>query len=147
MGLISFRIDWLDLLAAQGNLKSLQHHSPKASILWRSPFLVFQLSHPYLTTGKTIALTRWISVGKVIYLLLNMLSESQLSFHWVSVLISWLQQPPAVILHPRKIKPATVSMVSKSICHEVIKLDTVILVFWVLSYNAVGVANRSRLYV
>ena len=105
-GLISFRMDWLDLLAVQGTLKSLlQHHSSKASILWRSAFLIVQLSHPYMTTGKTIALTRWTFVGKVMSLLLNMLSRLVITFLSRSkrLLISWLQSPSAVILEPPKI--------------------------------------------
>ena len=121
-GLISFRMDWLDLLAVQGTLKSfLQHHSSKASILWRSAFFTVQLSHPYMTTGKTIALTRWIFVGKVISLLFNMLSRLVITFLPRSkrLLISWLQSPSAVILEPRKIKSDTVSTVSPPISHEV----------------------------
>ena len=117
-GLISFRIDWLDLLAVQGTLKSLlQHHSLKASILRHSAFFIVQLSHPYMTTGKTIALTRWTFVD----LLLNMLSRLVITFLPRSkhLLISWLQSPSAVILEPRKIKSATISTVSPSICHEV----------------------------
>ena len=105
-GLISFRMDWLDL-AVQGTLKSLlQHHSSKASILWHSAFFTVQLSHPYMTTGKTIALTRQIFVGKVISLLLNMLSRLVITFlpRSKSLLISWLQSPSAVILEPPKIK-------------------------------------------
>ena len=114
-GLISFRMDWLDLLAVQRTLKSLlQHYSSKASILWRSAFFTVQLSHPYMTTGKTIALTRWTFVGKVMSLLLNMLSRLVRTFLPRSnrLLISWLQSPSAVILEPPKIKPATVSTVS-----------------------------------
>ena len=106
LGLISFRMDWLDLLAVQETLKSLlQHHSSKASILRRSAFFTVQLSHPYVTTGKTIALTRRTFVGKVTSLLLNMLSRLVLTFLPRSkcLLISWLQSPPAVILEPRKI--------------------------------------------
>ena len=106
-GLISFRMDWLDLLAVQGTLKSLlQHHSSKASILRRSGFFTVQLSHPYMTTGKTIALTRWIFVGKVMSLLLNMLSRLVITFlpRGECLLISWLQSPSAVILEPKKIK-------------------------------------------
>ena len=105
-GLISFRIDWLDLLAAQGTLKSLlQHHSSKASILWCSAFFIVQLSHPFMTTGKTIALTRRTFVGKVMSLLLNMLSRLVITFLPRSkrLLISWLQSPSAVILEPPKI--------------------------------------------
>ena len=104
-GLISFRMDWLDLLAAQGTLKSLlQHHSSKASILRCSALFIVQLSHPYMTTGKTIALTRWTLVGKVMSLLLNMLSRLVLTFLPRSkrLLISWLQSPSAVILEPQK---------------------------------------------
>ena len=102
-GLISFRTDWLDLLAIQGTLKSLlQHHSSKASVLWCSAFFIVQLSHPYMTTGKTIALTRWIFVGKVIALLFNMLSRLLTAFLPRSkcLLISWLQSPCAVLLEP-----------------------------------------------
>ena len=109
-GLISFRIDWLNLLAVQRTLKSLlQHHSSKASILWRSAFLIVQLSHPYMITGKTIALTRWTSVGKVMSLLLNMLSRLVITFLPRSkrLLISWLQSPSAVIWEPQKIKSDT----------------------------------------
>ena len=104
-GLISLRMDWLDLLAVQGTLKSLlQHHSSKASILRRSALLIVQLSHPYLTTGKTIALTRWIFVGKVMPLLFNMLSRLVTAFLPRSkcLLVSWLQSPSAVILEPGK---------------------------------------------
>ena len=102
-GLVSFRMDWLNLLAVQGTLKSLlQHHSSKASILWCSAFFTVQLSHPYMTTGKTIALTRWTFVGKVMSLLLNMLSRLVITFVLGSkrLLISWLQSPSAVILEP-----------------------------------------------
>ena len=105
-GLISFRMDWLDLLAVQGTLNSLlQHHSSKASILWCSAYFTVQLSHPYMTTGKTIALTKRIFVGKVMSLLLNMLSRLVITFLPRSkrLLISWLQSPPIVILEPRKI--------------------------------------------
>ena len=114
-GLISFRIDWFDLLAVQGTLKSLlQHHSSKALILQHSAFFIVQLSHPYETTGKTIALTRRILVGKVMSLLLNILSRLLITFLPRSkrLLISWLQSPSAVILEPPKIKSATVSTVS-----------------------------------
>ena len=104
-GLVAFRMDWLDLLAVQGTLKSLlQHHSSKASILWRSPFFTVQLSHPYMTTGKTIALTRWTFVGKVMSLLFNMLSRLVITFLPRNLLISWLQSPSAEILEPQKIK-------------------------------------------
>uniref|UniRef100_A0AC11D6F9 Uncharacterized protein n=2 Tax=Ovis aries TaxID=9940 RepID=A0AC11D6F9_SHEEP len=114
-GLISFRMDWLDLFAVQGTLKSLlQHHSSKASILGRSAFFIVQLSHPYMTTGKTIALTSWTLVGKVMSLLLNILSRLVITFLPKSkhLLISWLQSPSAVILEPPKIKSDTVSTVS-----------------------------------
>ena len=110
-GLISFRMDWLDLFAVQRTLKSLlQHHSSKTSILWHSTFFIVQLSHPYMTIGKTIALTRWTFVGKVMSLILNMLSSLLITFLPRSkhILISLLQSPSAVILEPRKIKPATV---------------------------------------
>ena len=113
-GLISFRMDWLNILVVQGTLKSLlQHHSSKASILWRSAFSMVQLSHPYMTTGKTIDLTRWIFVAKVISLLFNMLSRLVIVFLPRSKhpLISWLQLPSAVILEPKKIKSLTVSKV------------------------------------
>ena len=121
-GMISFRIDWLDLLVVKGTLKSLlQHHSSKLSILLCSAFFIVQLSHTYMITGKTIALTRWTFVGKIVSLLFNMLSTLVIAFLWRSkcILISWLQSPCAVILEPPKIKSATVSTVSPSICHEV----------------------------
>ena len=130
--LISFRMDWLDLLAVQGTLKSLlQHHSSKAQILCCSAFFVVQRSHPYMTTGKTIALSRRTFVDKVISLLLNMLSRLVIAFLRRSqrLLISWLQSPSAVILEPRKIKFVTVPSVSPSICHEVMGPDAMILVF------------------
>ena len=125
-GLISFRMDWLDLLAVQGTLKSLlQHHSSKASILLCSAFFTVQLSHPHMTTGKTIALTRWTYVGKVMSLFLNMLSRLVITFLPRSkrLLISWLQSQSAVILEPPKIKSDTVSTVSPSISHEVMGPD------------------------
>ena len=131
-GLISFRMDWLDLLAVQGTLKSLlQHHSSKASILWHSAFFTVQLSHPYITTGKTIVLTRQTFVGKVMSLLFNMLSRLIITFLPRSkhLLISWLQSPSAVILESRKIKSLTASSVSPSICHEVMGPDAMIFVF------------------
>ena len=134
-GLISFRMDWLDLLALQGTLKSLlQHHSSKASILQCSAFFIVQLSHPYMTTGKTIALTRRTFVGKVMSLLFNMLSRLVIAFLPRSkrLLISWLQSPSALILETPKMKSVTVSTVSPYICHEVMGLDA-ILVFWMLS--------------
>ena len=120
-GLISFRMDWLDLLAVQGTLKSLQHHSSKTSILQLSAFFIAQLSHPYMTTGKTIALTKRTFVGKVMSLLFNMLSRLVMTFLPRSkhLLISWLQSPSAVILEPPKIKSATPSIVFPSICHVV----------------------------
>ena len=114
-GMISFRMDWLHLLAVQGTLKSLlQHHSSKGSILWHSAFFIVQLSHPYLTTGKNTALTKWIFVGKVMSLLFNMLSRLVITFLPRSkrLLVSWLQSPSAVILEPKNIKSATVSTVS-----------------------------------
>ena len=125
-GLISFRMDWLNLLAVQGTLKSLlQHRSSKASILRPSAFFTIQISHPYMTTGKTIALTRRTFVVKVMSLLLNMLSRLVITFLPRSkhLLISWLQSPSAVIWEPPKIKPDTVSTVSPSISHEVMGLD------------------------
>ena len=128
-GLISFRMDWLDLLAVQGTLKSLlQHHSSKASILQRSALFIVQLSYPYMTTGKTIALTRWTFADKVMSLLLNMLSRFVITFLPRSkhLLISWLQSPSAVILEPQKIKSDTVSTVSPFISHEVMGPDAMI---------------------
>ena len=132
LGLIAFRRDWLDLLAVEGTPKSLpQHHSSKASILQRSAFFTVQLSHPYITTGKTIALTRRTFVGKVMSLLFNMLPRLVITFLPRSkcLLISWLQSPSAVILEPRKIKSDTVSTVSPSISHEVMGPDAMIFVF------------------
>ena len=131
-GLIFFRMDWLDLPAVQGTLKSLlQHHSSKASILQCSAFFIVQLSHPYMTTGKTVALTRWNFVGKVMSLLFNMLSRLVITFLLRSkhLLISWLQSPSAVILEPPKIKSVTPSTVSPSVCHEVMGPDAMIFVF------------------
>ena len=131
-GLISFRMDWLDLLAVQGTLKSLlQHYSLKASILRHSAFFIVQLSHPYMTTGKTIALTRRTFVGKVMSLLFNMLSRMVIAFLPRSkhLLISWLQSLSAVILEPKKRKSLTVSIVCPYICHEVMGPDAMILVF------------------
>ena len=127
-GLISYRMVWLDLLAIQGTLKSLlQYHSSKASVFWHSSFFTVQLSHPYMTTGKTIALNRWTFVRKVMSLLLNMLSRLVITFLPRSkrLVISWLQSPSAVILEPQKIKSDTVS---PSISHEVMGLDAMILV-------------------
>ena len=131
-GLISFRMDWLDLLAVQGTLKSLlQHHSSKVSIFRRSAFFTVQLSHPYMITGKTIALSRWTFVGKVMSLLFNMLSRLVKTFLPRSnhLLISWLQSPSAVILEPPEIKSDTVSTVSPSISHEMMGSDAIIFVF------------------
>ena len=131
-GLTSFRMVWLDLLAVQGTLKSLlQNHSSKASILQHSTYFMVQLSHPYMTTGKTIALTTWTFVGKVMSLLFNMLSRFVKTFLPRSkhLLISWLQSPSAVILEPKKIKSVTISIVSPSICHEVLGLDAMIFIF------------------
>jgi len=122
-GLISFRMNWLDLLAVQGPLRSLlQHHSSKVSSLWHSAFFVVQLSHPHMTTGKTITLTRWTFVDKVMSLLFNMLSRLVITFlpRSKDLLISWLQSPSAMIWEPRKIKSATVS---PSIFHEVVGPD------------------------
>ena len=137
-GLISFRMDWLDLLAIQGLRRVFSNtSSSKASILWCSAFFIVQLSHPNTTTGKTIALTRWISVGKVKSLLFNMLSRLVIAFLPRSkhLLISWMQSSSAVILEPPKIKSATVSIVSPIICHEVMEPYAMILVFWMLSFK------------
>ena len=122
----------MDLLAVQGTLKSLlQNHHSKASILWFSAFFIVQLSHPYMTTGKTIALTRQTFVGKVMSLCFNMLSRLVITFLPRSkhLLISWLQSPSAVIWEPRKVKSDTVYTLSPSICHEVMGLDAMILIF------------------
>ena len=122
----------MDLLAVQGTLKSLlQHRSSKASVLWCSAFFIVQLSYPYMTTGKTIALTRRTFVGKVMSLLLNMLSRLVITFLPKSkyLLISWLQSPSAVILEPKKLKSVTVSIVSPSICEEVMGPDAMIFSF------------------
>ena len=131
-GLISFRMNWLDLLAVQGTLESLlQHHSSKAPVLRHSAFFMVQLSHCYMTTGKTIALTIWTFVGKVMSLLFNMRSRLVIAFLPRSqhLLISWLQSPSAVILEPPKIKFLTVATVSPLICHEVMGSNAMILVF------------------
>ena len=131
-GLISCRSDWFDLLAVQGTLKSLfQCHSSNASILWCSAFFKDQLSHPYMTTGKTIALIRWTFIDKVMSLLFNMLSRLIIDFlsRNKCLLISWLQSPSAAFLEPPKIKSVTVSIASPSICHEVMGLDAMIFVF------------------
>ena len=132
-------MDWLDLLAVQRTLKSLlQHHSSKASILRCLAFFIVHVwAHPYMTTGKTTALTRRTFVGKVISLLFNMLSRLVIIFLPRSklLLISWLQSPSAMILEPQKIKSDTVSTVSPSICHEVMGPDAMTLVFWMLSFQ------------
>ena len=138
-GLISLRKDWLDLLAVQGTLKSLlQHHTSKASILQHSAFFIVQLSHPHMTTGKTIALIRQTFVGKVMSLLFNMLSRLVIAFlpKKKRLLISWLQLPSAVILEPQKIKSDTVSTVSPSICHELMGPNAMIFVFWMLNFKS-----------
>ena len=122
----------VDLLTVQGSLKSLlQHYSSKASILQCSAFFIVQLSHPYMTIGKTVVMTRWTFVGKVMSLLFNMLSRLVIAFlpRNKRLLISWLQSPSAVIFEPPKIKSVTVSIVSPSVCHEVMEPDTMILVF------------------
>ena len=130
--LISFKMNWLDLLVIQGTLKSLlQHHSSKASVLWCSAFIIVYLSHPYMTTGKTIALTRQTFVGKVISLLFNTLSR----FVIVFLLILWLQSPSSVILEPQKIKSVTVSIVFPSTCLEVMGPDAMSFPNW-LAYRA-----------
>ena len=132
------RTDWFDLLAVQRTLKSLlQHHSSKASILWRSAFFIVQLAHPYMTTGKTIALTRRTFVGKVMSLFFNMLSRLVITFlpRNKRLLISWPQSPSAVILEPPKIKSDILSTVSPSISHEVMGLDAMIFIFWMLSFK------------
>ena len=136
--LFSYLMDWLDLLVVQRTLKSLlQHHSSKASVLWHSAFFTVQLSHPYMTTGKTIDLTRWTFVGNVLSLLFTMLCRLVITFLPRSkpLLISWVQSPSAVICEPKKIKTDTVSTVSPSIAHEVMRPDAMILVFWMLSFK------------
>ena len=137
-GLISFRIDWFDLLAVQGTLKSvLRHHSSKTSIARCSALFIVQLSHPYTTTGKTIALTRLPSDGKVMSLLFNMLSRLVITSLPRSKcrLISRLQSSSAVNLEPKKVKSVTISTVSPSICYEVMGPDAMILVFWMLNFR------------
>ena len=132
-------MDWLDLLVVQGTLKNLlQHHSSKASILQHSPFFILQLSHPYMTTRKKIALTRWTFVGKVMSLLFNMLSRLVITFlpRRKHLLILWLQSPSAVILEPKN-SVSLFPFVSPSICHEVIGPDTMIFVFCMLSFKPV----------
>ena len=138
--LIYFRMDWLDLLAVQGTLKSLlQYHSSKTSILQCQGFFIVQLSHPYMTNGESKALTTWDFFGKVMSLLFNMLARLVITFPPRSkhLLISWLQSPSAVILEPPKIKSVTVSTVSSSICHGVMGLDAIILVFSMLSFKPI----------
>ena len=136
--------DWFPLaltgwipLQSKGLSRVFQHQSSKASILWLSACFIVQLSHPYMTTGKTLALARWTFDGKVISLLFNMLSRLVIAFlpRRKRHLISWLQSPYAVILEPPRIKSATVSTVSPSICHEVMGLDAMIFVFWMLSFK------------
>ena len=151
-GLISFKVNWLYLLAVQRS-PLLQHLSSKASVLWHSVFFMVQLSHPYVTTGKTIALTLWTFVSKMISLVFNMLSSLVVTFLPRSkcLLISWLQSPSAVILEPRKINSLTVSIVSATICYEVMGLDAMIFfVFecWVLSqlfHSPLSVSSRGSL--
>ena len=129
---MTLRIDWFDLLAVQGTLKSLlQHYSSKATILQCLAFLMVQLSYPYMTTGKTITLTRWTFVGKIMSLLYTMLSRLLIVFLSRSegLLVSWLQSLSAVILEPKKITAVTVSIVSPSICHEVMGPDALIFIF------------------
>ena len=128
-GQISFMIDWFDLAVQETFRSLLQHHSSKASVLQHSAFFMVQLSHIYMTTGKTIALTMLTFISKVMSLFLNMLSRFFIAFLPRSLLISWLQSPSALILEPEKIKSVTVSIVSPSICHEVMGLDAMILVF------------------
>ena len=131
-------IDRFDFLTDQGTPKSLlQKHSSKALILWCSGFLMVQLSHPYMTNGKTISLTRWTLVGKVMSLLFNMLSRLVITFHLRSkhLVISWLMSPSTVILKPKKIKSVTIFIASPSVCHEVMGPDVMILVFSMLSFK------------
>ena len=144
-GLISFRTDSLQSeepsrvfsKTTVGEVSKVSIHSSKVSILPRSAFFIVQLLHPYMTTGKTIALTRWTFVGKVMSLLINMLSRLVITFLPKSkrLLISWLQSPSAVISEPKKIKSVTISIISPSICHEVMGPDAMILVFWMLKAN------------
>ena len=145
-GLVSFRMDWLDLLAVQGTLKSLlQHHSSKASTLQCSAFFMVQLSHLYMTTEKTIALTIQIFVSKVMSLLFNMLSRFVIAFLPRSkrLLISWLQSPSVVILEPKNRKSDTVSTVSPSISHEVMGPDAMIFIFWMLKHHSLDYMDLS----
>ena len=148
-GLISSRIDWFDPLAVQGILESLlQQPSLKASILQHSTFFKVQLAHPYMTIGKTIALTRWTFVGKVMSLLFNMLARLVRAFlpRRKYLLISWLQSPSAAILEPKKIKSVTICTVSPFVCHEVMGLDAMILVFWMLSFKPTFSLSLSTLF-
>ena len=136
--LISFRIDWFDILAIQGTLSSLlHHHSSKALVLWHSAFFTVHPSQPYVTTGNTIALTKWTFVGRVMSLLFNTLSRFVIAFLLRSncLLISWMQSASAVILEPKKRKFVTASTFSPSICHEVMGLDAMILVFLILIFK------------
>ena len=135
--LILFRVDWFDLLAVQGTLKSLPAPQFESIILWCSAYFMVQILHPYMTTGKTIALTTWTFVGKVMSLLFNMPSRFVIAFLPRSkhLLISWLQLSSAVILEPKKIKSVTVSTFYPSICHEVMGSDAMILVFLMLSFK------------
>ena len=136
-GLISFKIGWFDLTVQETHRSLLQHHNSKALILQRSAFFMVQLSHPYTTVGKTIALAIWTFVGKVMSLLLNTLSRFIIAFLPRSkhLLISWLQSPSAVILESKKIKSVTASIFSSSICHEVMGPDAMIFIFWMLSFK------------
>ena len=137
-GSISFRIDWFDVLDVQKTLKCItQHHNSKTSILWHSGFFMVQVSHPYMTTGKTIALTRWTFVSKVMSLFFKMLSRLVIVFHPRSkpVLVSWLQSLSTVILEPKKIKSVNAFTFSPSICHEMMGLDAMISVFWMFSFK------------
>ena len=150
-GLISFRIDWLDLPAVQGTLKSLlQHHSLKASVIWHSAFFMVQLSHLYMTTGKIIALIIWTLVGQVMSLLFNTLSRFVKAFlpQGKHLFISWLQSPSAVVLEPKKIKSVTASTFFSICCPEVMELVAMILVFecWVLTqpFSAYTMKGPSR---
>ena len=136
-GLISLRIDWCDLLAVQGTLKNLQQHNWKASVFWHSALFMIQLSHPYMTTRKTIALTIWTFVGKGMSLLFDTLSRFLIAFlpRSTHTLILWLQSPSTVVLEPKKIKSVTVSTFPPSVCHEVMGLDAMIFVIWMLSFK------------
>ena len=148
-GSISFRIDWLDLCAVQGTLKSLlQHHSSKASIIWHWAFFMVQLSHPYTTTGKTIALIRWTFVGKVMSLLYNTLSRFVIAFFPRSncLLITWLQSPSTVILEPKKMISVTASILFPSIFHEMIRPDTLNMFIWQFHFFSINVHLSSLVH-